>query len=284
MSTTAHGYHCAPTPTPTTFKETARSETSLAELPSGGVVGSVANPPFGGVAPFRDSALPRPTSPHLLPLLPPPNSHLLYPTLYSNLLHLTPNSNLLNKTLSHLLPLLPPPTPHLLYSTLYSNILHPTPNSNLLNNQLPPTPPNKLLPLPCPTSHSTDYYPHVPTYSLPIPTLSDLCTTPHPDPSTQHLTPTQYPTPHLPHPTPHLPHHKPCIHSPHPNPTSPPVEGITPTDKIGLSFSRFIFMNLFAIMYNPFPQNSTPLPPPPPICSRGGLEYNWRVGVNLISG
>ena len=50
MSTTAHGYHCAPTPTPTTFKETARSETSLAEPPTsgGGVVGSVANPPFGG--------------------------------------------------------------------------------------------------------------------------------------------------------------------------------------------------------------------------------------------
>ena len=42
---------------PTTFKETARSETSLAEPPSGGgVVGSVANPPFGGVAPFRGSA------------------------------------------------------------------------------------------------------------------------------------------------------------------------------------------------------------------------------------
>ena len=58
MSTTAHGYHCAPTPTPMTFKETARSETSLAEPTSGGgVVGSVANPPFGGVAPFRGSAL-----------------------------------------------------------------------------------------------------------------------------------------------------------------------------------------------------------------------------------
>ena len=59
VSTTAHGYHCAPTPTPTTFKETARSETSLAEPPTsgGGVVGSVANPPFGGVAPFRGSAL-----------------------------------------------------------------------------------------------------------------------------------------------------------------------------------------------------------------------------------
>ena len=54
MSTTAHGYHCTPTSTPTTFKETARSETSLAEPPTsgGGVVGSVANPPFGGVAPF----------------------------------------------------------------------------------------------------------------------------------------------------------------------------------------------------------------------------------------
>ena len=49
MSTTAHGYHCAPTSTPTTFKETARSETSLAELTSGGrVVRSVTNPPFGG--------------------------------------------------------------------------------------------------------------------------------------------------------------------------------------------------------------------------------------------
>ena len=59
MSTTAHGYHCAPTPTLTTFKEAARSETSLAEPPtSGGVVGRVANPPFGGVAPFRGSALP----------------------------------------------------------------------------------------------------------------------------------------------------------------------------------------------------------------------------------
>ena len=59
MSTTGHGYHCAPTSTPTTFKETARSETSLAEPPTGGggVVGSVANPPFGGVAPFRGSAL-----------------------------------------------------------------------------------------------------------------------------------------------------------------------------------------------------------------------------------
>ena len=59
VSTTAHGYHCAPTPTPTTFKETARSETPLAEPPTsgGGVVGSVANPPFGGVAPFRGSAL-----------------------------------------------------------------------------------------------------------------------------------------------------------------------------------------------------------------------------------
>ena len=68
MSTTAHGYHCAPSPTPTTFKETARSETSLAEPPTsgGGVVGSVANPPLGGggggggggwVAPLRGSAL-----------------------------------------------------------------------------------------------------------------------------------------------------------------------------------------------------------------------------------
>ena len=51
MSTTAHGYHCAPTPTPATFKETARSETSLAEPPTsrGRVVGSV--------APLRGSAL-----------------------------------------------------------------------------------------------------------------------------------------------------------------------------------------------------------------------------------
>ena len=47
---TVHGFHCTPTSTPATFKETARSETSLAEpLTSGGrVVGSVANPPFGG--------------------------------------------------------------------------------------------------------------------------------------------------------------------------------------------------------------------------------------------
>ena len=60
VSTTAHGYHCAPTPTPTTFKETARSETSL--TPSRRQVeeewsGASPTPPLGGVAPFRGSAL-----------------------------------------------------------------------------------------------------------------------------------------------------------------------------------------------------------------------------------
>ena len=51
MSATAHGYHCAPTSTPTTLKENARSETSLAKPPTSGgrVVGNVANPPSGGL-------------------------------------------------------------------------------------------------------------------------------------------------------------------------------------------------------------------------------------------
>ena len=44
--TTAHGYHCAPTPI--LFQETARSETSITKPPtSRGVVGSVAPPPSG---------------------------------------------------------------------------------------------------------------------------------------------------------------------------------------------------------------------------------------------
>ena len=38
VSTTVHGYHYTPTSTPATFKETARSETSLPEpTTSGGV-------------------------------------------------------------------------------------------------------------------------------------------------------------------------------------------------------------------------------------------------------
>ena len=52
VSTTAHGYHCAPTSTLAMFKETTRSETSLAEPPTSGgrVAGALPTPtpPLGG--------------------------------------------------------------------------------------------------------------------------------------------------------------------------------------------------------------------------------------------